>query len=111
MADARTCRPIRRLRAAYERRKRIADSFLVMIREAYAKRHLKPAFDKGDRIEQALRSVLSHGEHKSAAASVTIKALMPAEGAEHQWPRLRGPDGQGTADDATMPLHWSRPKM
>ncbi|HEV7998418.1 MAG TPA: PQQ-binding-like beta-propeller repeat protein [Planctomycetaceae bacterium] len=95
------------LRAAYERRKRIADLFLVMIREAYAKRHIKPAFDKGDRIEQALRSVLTHGEHKSAAAAVTIKALMPAEGAEHQWPRLRGPDGQGTADDATMPLHWS----
>jgi outer membrane protein assembly factor BamB len=95
------------LRAAYERRQRIADSFLAMIREAYAKRHIKPAFDKGDRIEQALRSVLSHGERKAAAAAVSLRALMPAEGAEHQWPRLRGPDGQGTADDANLPLHWS----
>jgi len=95
------------LRTAYERRKKIADSFLTMIRAAYAKRNIKPVFDKGDRLEQALRSVLSQRERKATAAPIAVRALMPAEGAERQWPRLRGPDGQGTADEATMPLHWS----
>ena len=33
------------LRAAYERRRHIADTFLAMIREAYAKRHRRPPFD------------------------------------------------------------------
>ena len=95
------------LRAAYEKRKQIADSFLTMIREAYAKRRIKPAFDKGDQIERALRSVLSQKDRQSNSPAVSVKALMPAEGAERQWPRLRGPDGQGTADEATLPLHWS----
>jgi outer membrane protein assembly factor BamB len=95
------------LRVAYEKRKQIADSFLAMIREAYAKRHIKPAFDKGNQIERALRSVLSQKGRQSTSPAVSVKALMPAEGAERQWPRLRGPDGQGTADEATLPLHWS----
>src|SRR5580704_7468017 len=50
------------LRAAYERRKKIADLFLAMIREAYAKRNIKPVFDNGGRLEQALRSILSQRE-------------------------------------------------
>src|SRR6202035_608193 len=50
------------LRVAYERRKKIADSFLAMIREAYSKRHMKLAFDNGTRLEQALRSAFSHGK-------------------------------------------------
>ncbi len=95
------------LRAAYEKRKQIADSFLAMIREAYAKRHIKPAFDKGNQVELALRSVLSQKDRPSSSPTISVKALMPAEGAERQWPRLRGPDGQGTADEATLPLHWS----
>jgi hypothetical protein len=95
------------LRAAYERRKKIADLFLAMIREAYAKRNIKPVFDNGGRLEQALRSILSQRERTATAAPISVRALLPAEGAEHQWPRLRGPDGQGTADDARMPLHWS----
>ncbi len=96
-----------RLRAAYEKRKHIADAFLTLIREAYSKRHMKPAFDKGNNVEQALRSVLSQKDRPTSSPAVTVKALMPAEGAERQWPRLRGPDGQGTADEATLPLHWS----
>ena len=31
---------------------------------------------------------------------------MPVAGAERQWPRLRGPDGQGTTFDTELPLHW-----
>jgi outer membrane protein assembly factor BamB len=95
------------LRVAYERRKRIADSFLTMIREAYSKRHIKPGFDNGTRLEQALRSTLSQGKENRTAAPIALRAVLPAEGAEHQWPRLRGPDGQGTAPEAQMPLHWS----
>jgi hypothetical protein len=85
------------LRVAYDRRKRIADSFLAMIREAYAKRHMKPGFDNGSRLEQALRSALSHGKEIRSAAPIGLQAILPAGGAEHQWPRMRGPDGQGTA--------------
>ena len=44
------------LRAAYERRRHIADTFLAMIREAYAKRHRRPPFEDRTKLEAALDS-------------------------------------------------------
>ena len=38
--------------------------------------------------------------------AVTLRTVMPAPGAERQWPRLRGPDGQGSTFDTQLPLHW-----
>jgi outer membrane protein assembly factor BamB len=94
------------LSSRYERRRRIANTFLGLIREAYTKRRRRAPFDDAKKLEAALRSagLRSHGaDHANAVA---VRAIMPAPGAEHQWPRLRGPDGQGTTFDTALPLHW-----
>jgi len=94
------------LKAAYDRRRQIADTFLGKIREAYAKRRRRPPFDDPEKLETALRSARRHSGLHGAAEKVGVRALLPVAGAERQWPRLRGPDGQGTAFDAHLPLHW-----
>ena len=84
------------LRAAYERRRHIADTFLAMIREAYAKRRRRPPFDDAAKLETALRSAGTSFRARRATRRRSRSARsMPAPGAERQWPRLRGPDGQG----------------
>ncbi len=93
------------LRAAYDRRRHIADTFLAMIREAYAKRRRRPPFDDSAKLATALRAGRRSGR-EGAANAITVRALMPVAGAERQWPRLRGPDGQGTTFDTELPLHW-----
>jgi outer membrane protein assembly factor BamB len=34
--------------------------------------------------------------------------VLPAPGAERQWPRFRGPSGQGSTGSAILPLHWDK---
>jgi outer membrane protein assembly factor BamB len=94
------------LHAAYDRRRHIADTFLGMIREAYAKRRRRPPFDDPAKLETALRSAGRHSGQHGSAKQVSVRALLPVVGAERQWPRLRGPDGQGTTFDTKLPLHW-----
>jgi outer membrane protein assembly factor BamB len=94
------------LRAAYDRRRHIADTFLAMIREAYAKRRRRSPFDDLAKLETALRSAGHRSRREGAPDPITVQAIMPAAGAERQWPRLRGPDGQGATFDTELPLHW-----
>lgn len=94
------------LRSAHERRRRIADTFLGLIRETYAKRHRRAPFEDAKRLETALRSAGPRVRGASRANAIAVRAIMPAPGAERQWPRLRGPDGQGTTFDTELPLHW-----
>jgi outer membrane protein assembly factor BamB len=94
------------LRSAYERRRHIADTFLAMIREAYAKRHRRPPFEDRAKLEAALDSAARRSRREGEAKAISVRALMPSAGAERQWPRLRGPDGQGTTFDTELPLHW-----
>jgi hypothetical protein len=93
------------LKIAYDRRRQI-DKFFGLIREAYAKRRRRPPFDDAKKLETALRSAGLHSRGAEHANSIAIHAIMPAPGAERQWPRLRGPDGQGTTFDTELPLHW-----
>ena len=44
------------LRADYERRRHIADNFLAMVREAYAKRRKRPPFEDKAKLETVLHS-------------------------------------------------------
>jgi hypothetical protein len=94
------------LRTAYERRRHIADTFLAMIREAYAKRRRRPPFEDRTKLEGALESAGRRSRRDGDAKAISVRALMPSAGAERQWPRLRGPDGQGTTFDTDLPLHW-----
>jgi len=92
------------LKLAWERRVRIADGYLDLMRAAYKKRGLTAPFDKGEKID-----LLAAGAAAGKAAdlpAVSVRVVMPAPGAERQWPRLRGPTGQGTALDIDFPLSW-----
>ncbi|HEY2249593.1 MAG TPA: PQQ-binding-like beta-propeller repeat protein [Planctomycetaceae bacterium] len=93
------------LKAAWERRVKIADGFLDLMRSAYKKRNITPPFDKGEKID-----FLGAGAAARAAKDqpvVAVRVVLPAPGAERQWPRLRGPTGQGTALESNFPPTWS----
>lgn len=93
------------LKTAWERRVRIADGFLELMRSAYKKRGITAPFDKGEKID-----LLTAGAAAGAAReqpAVALRVVLPAAGAEKQWPRLRGPTGQGMALESSFPLTWS----
>lgn len=96
-----------RLKAAYEKRVKIADAFLSLIREAYKKRDRNPPFDEPGRIEPVLRKAGARKNDGNANAMTPVRVVMPAPGAERQWPRFRGPTGQGNAVDTDFPLRWT----
>lgn len=90
------------LRAAWERRQKIAADFLDLMRAAYTKRGLKAPFDAGEQID-----LLELGRQSaSTEPRAPLQVVMPAAGSERQWPRFRGPDGQGTVFDTAIPLEW-----
>jgi|GEM_PF-4342188 len=93
------------LKAAWERRVKIADGFLDLMRAAYKKRNITPPFDKGERID-FLAAGAAAGIAKEQPV-IAVRVVLPAAGAEKQWPRLRGPTGQGTALESNFPLRWS----
>jgi outer membrane protein assembly factor BamB len=89
------------LKRAYERRVQIRNDFLDLMRQGYKRYKATPPFDKGVKAE--LAGTLT----KSAAApAVTITTVMPCPGAERNWPRFRGPSGQGVAVGAAPPIEW-----
>lgn len=94
------------LKAAYDRRRRIATEFLAQMRSAYEAKKLKPPFEDAAVLSRVLDSG-AKGEAKSAAAATLIELVMPCLGAEQQWPCFRGPTGQGIVLDTDIPLKWS----
>jgi outer membrane protein assembly factor BamB len=79
---------------------------LGLIRESYTKRRHRPPFDDARKLETALHSAGRHAGRVERVNSVAVHAILPAPGAERQWPRLRGPDGQGATFDTELPLRW-----
>ena len=91
------------LKRAYERRVEIREKFLELMRVGY-RRYKKPApFDQGATAEQA--ATISR---QAAGAAVKLEVVLPAQGAERQWPRFRGPSGQGNSSAKKLPLTWNR---
>ncbi|HEX4129545.1 MAG TPA: hypothetical protein VHZ24_05840 [Pirellulales bacterium] len=87
------------LRAAYERRREIESKFLDLMRIGF-KRFNKPApFDTGLTAEKADTTAKA-----PRAGEVRLQIVLPAPGAEEQWPRFRGPEGQGIARTTGLPL-------
>jgi outer membrane protein assembly factor BamB len=95
-----------RLKAAYEERVRIAEQFLDLMREAYKKRNQRPPFEPVE-VERLLTRAGERAVAADPELSVPVRVVMPAPGAERQWPRFRGPTGQGTAIETDFPLTWS----
>ena len=93
------------LKAAYARRKKVADAFLELMRKEYVKRKLKPPFDTGETIDWLNTSKTP--ATLAAELTIPVQVVMPAPGSERQWPRFRGPTGQGAALEPEFPLRWS----
>ncbi len=94
------------LKAAYERREKIAKDFLELMRGAYDKKKLKPPFGDEVALIRALESG-AKGATKTASSETPIEIVLPSPGAEKQWPCFRGPTGQGIVLDTNIPLKWS----
>ncbi|MBM4075644.1 MAG: hypothetical protein FJ267_08375, partial [Planctomycetes bacterium] len=92
------------LKRAFDRRKKIGDDFLALMRAEFEKRKLPVPFD-GVSIDY-LNSSSDSGPF-DPASSVSISLVMPSDQADRQWPRWRGPSGQGFAIDQEIPLEWS----
>lgn len=90
------------LKRAYQRRVAIREEFLAIMRVGFA-RYNKPApFDQGVQAEK-----FATARKALAAAAVPLAVVLPAPGAQRQWPRFRGPDGQGNSGAKGLPLTWS----
>jgi outer membrane protein assembly factor BamB len=90
------------LKAAYERRMAIRDKFLDVIRAGYARYKLQPPFDRGAKAEKA-----GTAKRSAATSEIELAVELPAPGSDEQWPRFRGPDGQGHSRAHDLPLEWS----
>ncbi|HEX4150109.1 MAG TPA: PQQ-binding-like beta-propeller repeat protein, partial [Pirellulales bacterium] len=91
------------LKAAYERRVEIRDKFLAIMRRGF-QRYKKPApFDEGVTAELADTKV-----GRLADSGPALEVVLTAPKALDQWPRFRGPSGQGNSQARNLPLHFSR---
>ncbi len=94
------------LKASYERRKKIATDFLDLMRATYAKKNIRPPFDDAGVLSKALSSAAKRGT-KAAMPNIPLRTILPAAGADKQWPSFRGPTGQGIVVDTAIPERWS----
>ena len=93
------------LKAAFERRQRIGEGFLALMRVEFQKRKLKVPFD-GVTIDYLNTS--SNAEAFDPTKSLPVRVVLPTPDSGNQWSRLRGPSGQGAASSSeNFPLEWS----
>ncbi|MBI3469328.1 MAG: PQQ-like beta-propeller repeat protein [Planctomycetes bacterium] len=90
------------LKRAWQRRVDIRNQFLEVMRAGFRRYKLEPPFDRGEKAERA----------GTAAGRVTqpvadLAVVYPSPGAERNWPRFRGPDGQGGTGLSKLPVRWS----
>jgi len=90
------------LKKAYERRVKIRADYLELMREGFRKYKKAAPFDKGAKAEPAGTVI-----RKTDAAAAVLATVSPSAGAEKQWPRFRGPTGQGDAE-AGLPTMWDK---
>jgi outer membrane protein assembly factor BamB len=90
------------LKRAYERRVQIRNDFLELMRQGYKRYKATPPFDKGVKAELAGTTTKAIG-----TSGTLIAPVLPCLGAERNWPRFRGPSGQGVAVGAAPPTEWN----
>jgi outer membrane protein assembly factor BamB len=91
------------LKQAYEHRVKIRDDFLALMRQGYQRYKQVPPFDRGIKAEPAGTEL-----RKIGTAAVHFSTVLPAHGAERQWPRFRGPGGQGETEQTGLPTTWDK---
>lgn len=91
------------LKRAYERRVEIRNQFLDLMRDGYRRYKQTPPFDRGEKPEPAGTVTKKLPDQKAVLAPVP-----PAPGSETQWPRFRGPNGQGDTQAKSLPVTWDK---
>lgn len=91
------------LRAAYERRVGIRQKFLDLMREGFRRYHAVPPFDRGVQPEMAGTSL-----KPVAVPAPALQPIAPVPGSERNWPRFRGPTGQGMTAADRLPTRWNK---
>jgi outer membrane protein assembly factor BamB len=89
------------LKRAYERRVQIREDFLDLMRAGYRRFKQVPPFDKGAKAEPD-----GTVTRKTDAAAAALSIILPCPDAERQWPRFRGPSGQGLTNETALPTIW-----
>ncbi len=89
------------LAAARGRRQQIAERFLAILHEEYAFRGKKAPLDEGAHATQEARA------EAAAGPELPIEPILPAPGADREWPRWRGPSGMGLSRERGLPVRWS----
>jgi len=95
------------LKVAYENRKQVADDFITLMLDAYQRKKTRPSFTS-EQVRELLATAKPKIVSPQAIEAVDVQPVMPAPGAESQWPCFRGPTGQGIALEPEFPLSWSR---
>lgn len=88
--------------AALDRRKSIEARFLAAVRSEYARRGISEEAQAGGEVinrELPLQA--------KADEALLIEPIFPAPGCEGEWPRWRGPGGQGLTSEKDLPVRWS----
>lgn len=91
------------LKQAYERRLQIRTAYLDLMREGYKRYKQVAPFDKGVTAETAGTLL-----RRPTAGAASLSIVMPSPGAEQQWPRFRGPSGQGNVASRKLPVEWDK---
>ncbi len=90
------------LKAAYQRRLKIRDDFLALMRDGYKRYNQKAPFDKGAKITPEKVTARQPG-----AGGVPPPVVLPTPNAGDHWPRFRGPTGMGLTGLKELPTKWS----
>jgi outer membrane protein assembly factor BamB len=91
------------LKRAYKRRVQIRADYLELMRAGYRRYKQTPPFDKGAKPETDGTVI-----RKTTAAAASLSIGLPCPGAERQWPRFRGPSGQGETNQTALPTLWDK---
>jgi len=90
------------LKAAYERRLKIRDDFLALMRDGYKRYDKKGPFDLGAKITPEKTVAKQPG-----GGGVALAPVLPTPDAVGHWPRFRGPTGMGLTGLKSLPTRWS----
>ncbi|MEK6262170.1 MAG: PQQ-binding-like beta-propeller repeat protein [Planctomycetota bacterium] len=94
-----------KLKAAFERRQKIGEGFLALMRVEFQKRKLKVPFD-GVTIDYLNTS--SNAGAFDPSKSLPVRVVLPTPDSGNQWSRWRGSSGQGAASSQeNFPLEWN----
>ncbi|MBI2807256.1 MAG: PQQ-binding-like beta-propeller repeat protein [Planctomycetes bacterium] len=91
------------LKKAYELRLKIRTDYLELMRQGYRKYKQVPPFDRGAKAEPAGTVI-----RKTTEPAAALAIVLPSPGAERQWPRFRGPSGQGDTNQTSLPTVWDK---